>query len=314
MHARQLVAVVTLTLVAACGGSQGTDDTTKESSAPPKPTAQTPEQLLEASVCGQVDGEKVAAALDREGVVDVGVSPALLGIPSYDTCTITVGDGDAASPVTFGWSIEPVSADEWDTIVKHEKATNGRYTEIEEIDVADGGYFRIPAVGVALVGDRVVRVSSAGGEATAEEVTKLLELVVPVAPKLEDAPLIQTLPACEAADAEAEAVLGAKATIRRDQLDGSGKPTCGWATPTAAVTVSSGRPVEGESIQDRIDMFGGKAVPGLGKEAGFFGGEDGQSVSFDPGDGTNVDVRVPALLPGDEASLVALAKKLADTY
>ena len=320
MHVRRHVLPITALLLlglGACGGSEEAPGATKRS-APTSPTASaTPTPLTEdeawaASLCGQVDVAAVAKAMDAE-VFRGSIRPGPVGIPTYDTCSLVVGSEEAGSDLDLAVSATAVTDADWAAIKKYEQDTTGRYSEIEPIDVGDEGYFRAPSVAVARVGDRVVRASFRGEPVSAEEMSGVLAAAVPTVPAIEVGPAVVALPGCSEADAEAAAVLGADATLRRDGQGDDG-PFCGWATSTAAVSVSAAKIDGGPSLKDDIAAFGGEEVAGLGTEAAYFGGEDGLRLSFLTANGVTVSVTVPPLLPGDKDTLVALAQKVAGLY
>lgn len=322
MHLRRsaiAVAILSLVIVAGCGGSDNKteekpkSDNTSQKPQPPKP--QTADEIWANSLCAQIDGQGVAKALGQPAVYRGSAGTSLVGIPSFETCSLIVGQQDSGSSITFGWSVTPISESGWGAAKKYEKDTNGRYMKIEAITVGDGGYFRAPSVAVARVGNRIIRASYQGPPTTAKKMAKILALAVPVAPKLKVEPPIRELPACAKGDAAADRVMGAKATIRRDFRIAGRQTVCSWATPSAAVSVTSAVQKDAKAdLKDRIDSSGGEMIAGLGESAGFIGGVDGKSVLFVTSDGTYVQVSVPALLLGSKADLIALAKDLVASY
>jgi len=306
--------VAVLVAVTACSGADPDDDVT------PRPTTSyestsAEDALWKQSLCAGIDPIELAAVFDQSVAGRGAAGMSSVGIPSYDSCTISVGaEGDGIA-ATFSWSVEPVDAAAWAAIEQHARNDVGRYTELEPIDLGKGGY-AYTNTAVAHLGNRAVRLTFDAPTASAGQLREALALAEPAVADLPDAPAKRALEPCTAFDAQAEAVMGAPATIRRDYVDpGTELVSCGWATPTAAVSVSASHVDEAQQQLERsIQEFSAEKIDDLGVVAGYFGGEDGRSVQLVTESGTFVQVGVPALLPGDRDDLLALAEAVAPTY
>lgn len=302
-----------LTVVSGCTGSQSDADRT---SAPttPVPSADTDDAWAQ-SLCADIDADELAAAFGQAVARRALAGMSSVGIPSYDSCSFIVGSADEGTAATFSWSVESVGDDDWEAIGRYVRDSHGRYTEIEPVDVGDAGYAYGDTI-IAHVGDRAVRLVVDAPTATQGQLRTALTLAEPAVPKLPEPEPVRTLEDCTAVDAEAEQVLGAAATIRRDYVDPSTElVNCGWATRTSAVSVSVTRVDEaGAQLEQSIREFDAEKLDDLGVVAGYFGGEDGRSVQLVTESGTFVQVSVPALLPGERDSLIALAAAIAPSY
>ncbi|NYG60702.1 hypothetical protein BJ980_003625 [Nocardioides daedukensis] len=305
-----LAAATTLVLVAGCGNDSGGEPAPKSSES--SPMAEEPQGPL--SLCEEIDGQAVAELFGRGGAFGVTTGTYSMGLPSFDSCTFMVGESKGAGiGMTYSWSIETVDEARWAAIRKHQQETNGRYTKIEDLAVGEDGFTYLNTA-VAKVGDRAIMVNFPSHGADPAALAKALELAAPVVPKLVPPAPERTLDACSAADAEADAVLGGEATIRRGR-EGDYGLSCGWATPDVAVSVSATGIKDAEqTMRDDMEMFGGEEVPDLGTFAYYTGGVDGLSLSFLAAPDLKVAVSVPAGMKAGKADLIALATKLAPNY
>ncbi|RIQ12905.1 hypothetical protein DY240_26665 [Jiangella rhizosphaerae] len=138
-----------------------------------------------------------------------------VGDPSFDSCEITVDHGTTTSPLIpfqLQVSIDPVTpADHQEMLDKFVADGLGPSTEVPGL--GDAAHFVGAGFLQVLDDDRVLRVQGGGDE----NAIQLARLVLPRLRHLAPAPEAGTEPACDAVTAQAEAVLGAPATTRRDR-------------------------------------------------------------------------------------------------
>lgn len=313
---RQAAAIALVAMLAVVSGCTGSEPDADQTPAPtsPVPSAEADDAWTQ-SLCADIDADELAAVFGQDVARRALAGMSSVGIPSYDSCSFVIGSADEGTAATFSWSVESIADDDWDAIARYARDNHGRYTEIEPVDVGEAGYAYANTV-VAHVGDRAVRLVVDAPTATQGQLGEALGLAEPGVAELPDPEPVRTLDDCAAVDAEAEAVLGASATIRRDYVDpGTDLVNCGWATRTAAVSVSVTRIDEaGSQLEQSIREFDAEKLDDLGVVAGYFGGEDGRSVQLVTESGTFVQVSVPALLPGERDALIALAAAIAPTY
>lgn len=305
--------IVSVVVLSGCSG-------TSEEPAGPDPSATSDvaaplddETALSESICTQLDGAAVAEAVDQTDVFATEANTSTANLPVSDTCSIEVGAGAAASPVTFGWSAETVDAAGWQSIKDYWEKAQGQYSDITSVDAGDDAFFVFNKA-YALVGDRVVSALYTVPTTPPEQFEALLQLAASAADQLPEPVGERRGPECAELDTEAAAALGDEPTITRGSTDD--QLTCIWGTSSASISLSGfeGTSTAVEELEMDTTSFDGTSVGDLGVAAAVFDDVDGTRVQWITAGGTTASVRTAVGLRAEPDDLIALAKAAASSY
>lgn len=315
MNSPKLLAAALVSVVMA-GGCSGTSE---EPDGPdPSPTSDVAaplddETALDESICSQLDDTSVAEAVEQTDVFDTEANTWTANLPISDTCSIDVGQGDTASPVTFGWSAETVDAAGWQSIKDYWEKAQGQYVDITSVDAGDDA-FVVSNKAYALVGDRVVSALYTVPATPPEQFEALLQLAASAADQLPEPVSERRGPECGELDTEAAAALGEEPTITRGSTDDL--LDCVWGTSSASISLSGfeGTSTAVEDLELDTTSFDGTPVDGLGVVATLFDDVDGTSVRWVTAGGTSASVRTAVGLRAEPDDMIAVAKAAAGSY
>lgn len=209
--------------------------TTAPSETPSETPSSTPSETTPAApvetLCGRVDQALIQRTLAVRSVqVDPGPTPAEIGLPSYDVCTLRLG---GAAPLRMGVSVFPATTAGLVASKKAYDAGRGPLEPSKPAVVGQGGYGTSQFV-VFLAGDRLVKL--AGPPATLPKYLALARDAAAQLAGLPNPPALITRSECDRGSSAAAKVLGAPATARRDSMAADGTITCSWLTATAVLS------------------------------------------------------------------------------
>lgn len=212
-------------------------DAGSESSKPVSAEKRSDDDWWEASLCSQLDLDDLAASIGLESLERQLGNGFDIGVPSVRTCEVGEGSGPASTGLQYGVSVAPVTDEVWANAEAQLGVIAGDPAAVQPLEVGDAA-FALPSLAMSRVGDQLVSVDTSDDDAlTPDHMQAALEAGVDALDSVAVEPQ-QVIDECSAADAEAEALLGAKPTTRLDFYHPTfSVPNCVWATDTAAIKV-----------------------------------------------------------------------------
>lgn len=252
------------------------------------------------------DSDVARATEQRAGVV---------GAPSVDQCTVELHKGGVGSPLMFGVSVLPANKHRLATLRHDYERAQGRFVDVRTVKgVGEGGYGTDRFV-LVLAHGRLLKVSAGLPEGQSfGQLRKAAKVAIAHVAEIRDAPKKVTVGACERLTRLAEAALGGGAAVRRDTAAHGSQPlSCGWATKTAAVSVTGSRSEDAkEEFQINLDSSY-KSKPLNVGDKGFYDAES-TSAQYLIGEHLIVHVNYTPFGEGSKSHMIALTKASEPLY
>lgn len=286
------VAALTVSVLAGCGssassvapapsshptGTHSASATSRSASAAPTPTAKvttvSDSQRWQHSLCSKLHVSDVARAVGGIPKKQNKSVHSEIGYLTTDYCQFDlVTSSPDNTGVSYGTSARTWSVADWEQLKKN--SLQGA-TTLKSVKLGAHGAMVDGNIGWVLVGNRILSVL-APYKAPERQVTALMKLALPEVTSVQPLPALLGLPECGKANAQAAAVIGGPATVRRDEkIDGLRGPVvmCGWATRGGSVSIEGqdGFSTSAQTVrQEATRVKSAQPVNGLGAAAVYF--------------------------------------------
>jgi hypothetical protein len=273
------------------------------SETPSAAPSETPSAQPVETLCGRVDQALIQRTLAVRTVQpEPDPTPAEIGLPSYDACTLRLG---GAAPLRFGVSVLPATTTDLATSRRSYDA--GPLEPSQPARVGQGGYGTSRFV-VFLAGGRLVKIS--GPPATLPKYVTLARDAAAQLPGLPPPPPLISRPECDRGSSAAADVLGAPGAVRRDSRAADGTVTCAWITADAVLSsTATTSPAAIKAFETARRSSTAEPVP-LGDDAFF----DTRTRAVHIQAGPRIASLTPLAVRADRNAMVAFALAISGLY
>ncbi len=219
------------------------------------------------SLCANLDRKAVAAIFSGQPRTAPPSVSTWAGDPTFDMCGIPMSHNGRNAMIFVGTSVLSYTKERFTAAVTTVKAAS---PHVEAFPGREGGYF-LGTTGVALVGDRAVRVAASFAMTTAQA-DKLMDLVAPKVASAPLPPLNITDPRCDDYTSYAASIIGEDVLIHRAIPTGGEGVECVWAGPSIAAKMRVYQDADAvQRVRDEVELFQAQPLLGLGKAAAWTG-------------------------------------------
>lgn len=227
------------------------------------------------SLCSKLDVDDVAKIVEGVPKKQAKLVHTEVGFLTTDNCQFDlITSSEYGNAVDYGVSARTWTVADWQRLKTN--SLRGDDT-LKSVKLGAHGALVDDMSGWVLVGNRIVTVLGPFKATTTARAIALLKLAIPKAAAVKPLPALLGRPECAKANAEAAAVIGGPATVRRDDISEGGQgdkwPACGWATRGGSVSLFA--QYTGSPAIDQIDrrvrqVEDAQRVKGLGVAAVYF--------------------------------------------